>query len=83
MKFLRLTTMIINPSAIRTIVMSDTNYTIYLMTGCKYGYTQSRLGKMDSFKSQIVIDKEKNLSDYRMLQYWINNSILTHDKNKR
>lgn len=71
MKFLRLTKMLINPAAIRTITMTDTKYTIHFMSERSTGLILFSSGSMGSRSVEIVIDKKDNPSDYRMMQCWI------------
>lgn len=71
MKFLRLTKMLINPDAIRTITMTDTKYTIHFMAERSSGLLLFSSGSMGSKSVEIVIDKTENPSDYRMMQCWI------------
>ena len=71
MKFIRLTALLINPSAIRTIAISDTKYTIHFTTEYHRGTVLFGSGGMSSDSYEIVVDKEKHSTDYRMLQCWI------------
>ena len=71
MKFIRLTKMLINPSTIRTISMTDTSYTIHFTSEQMSGLVLFGSGSIGTRSSQIVIDKTKQPSDYRMLQCWI------------
>ena len=71
MTFLRLTKMLINPAAIRTITMTDTKYTIHFMAERSSGLVLFSSGSMGSNSVQIVIDKTDNPSDYRVMQSWI------------
>ena len=71
MKFLRLTKMLINPAAIRTITMTDTKYTIHFMSERSTGVLLFSSGSMGSRSVEINIDKTENPSDYRIMQCWI------------
>lgn len=71
MKFIRLTKMLINPSTIRTISMTDTSYTIHFTSEKVNGFLLAGSGLVSSHSSHLVIDKTKQPSDYRMLQCWI------------
>ena len=71
MKFLRLTKMLINPSSIRTITMTDTKYTIHFMSERSSGIILFSSGSMGSRSVEVNIDKKENPSDYRMMQSWI------------
>ena len=71
MKFLRLSKMLINPNAIRTITMTDKKYTIHFMTERSNGTMFFGSGGMGSYSVEIVIDKKENPSDYRMMHCWI------------
>jgi len=70
MKFLRLTKMLINPATIRTITVSDTRYIIDFTSEKTHGFSLFR-----SHSSQIVIDKEKHSTDYRMMQCWLSKNV--------
>jgi hypothetical protein len=71
MKFIRLTKMLINPSTILRISMTDTAYTIHFTSEQMNGMMIAGSGLVSSHSSQIIIDKIKHPSDYRMLQCWI------------
>jgi hypothetical protein len=71
MKFIRLTKILINPSTIRTISMTDTAYTIHFTSEQMNGMMIAGSGLVSSHNSYLVIDKTKQPSDYRMLQCWI------------
>jgi hypothetical protein len=71
MNFIRLTTMLINPSTIRTITLSDTRYTIHFTSERFQGHMLFGSGVVASYSAEIVLDKEKNSTDYRMLQCWL------------
>jgi len=71
MKFLRLSKLIINPSSIRTITMTDTKYTIHFISERSSGLVLFSSGSMGSNSVQVVIDKTEHPSDYRVMQSWI------------
>jgi hypothetical protein len=71
MNFIRLTGMLINPSTIRTIAISDTRYTIHFTSERFQGHMLLGSGVVASYSAEIVVDKEKNSTDYRMLQCWL------------
>jgi hypothetical protein len=75
MKFIRLTKMLINPSAIRTITLSDTRYTIHFMPERFQGHMLFGSGVVASYSAEIIVDKEKNSTDYRMLQCWVSKNM--------
>ena len=75
MNFIRLTTMLINPSTIRTITLSDTRYTIHFTSERVQGRTLLGAGVIASYSSEIIVDKEKNSTDYRMLQCWLSKNM--------
>ena len=71
MKFIRLGSILINPSSIRTITMTDTKYTIQFMSENVSGTCVLGSGIVTSSNRYIVIDKKENASDYRVLENWI------------
>jgi hypothetical protein len=71
MKFIRLSSMFINPSTIRTITMTDTKYTIQFTSENVYGTCLFGSGMVNSSNRHIVIDKKENPSDYRVMENWI------------
>ena len=71
MKFIRLGSMFINPSTIRTITMTDTRYTIQFVSENVSGTCLFGAGMVSSSNRYIVIDKKENPSDYRVLENWI------------
>jgi predicted transglutaminase-like protease len=71
MKFIRLGAILINPSSIRTITMTDTKYTIQFMSESVSGTCVLGSGMVTSSNRYIVIDKKENASDYRVLENWI------------
>lgn len=75
MNFIRLSSMLINPNAIRTITMSDTRYTIHFTSERFQGHVLFRSGVVASYSAEIVVDKEKNYTDYRMLQCWLSKNM--------
>lgn len=75
MNFIRLTTMLINPSTIRTITLSDTRYIIHFTSERVQGHTLLGSGVIASYSSEIIVDKEKNSTDYRMLQCWLSKNM--------
>lgn len=75
MKFIRLTKMLINPSAIRTITLSDTRYTIHFMPERFQGHMLFGSGVVGSYSAEVIVDKEKNSTDYRMLQCWLSKNM--------
>ena len=71
MKFIRLSTMYINPATIRSISFTDTKYTLHftaerLACGILFGS-----GAVDSRNLELVIDKKETPSDYRVMENWI------------
>jgi hypothetical protein len=75
MKFLRLTKMLINPATIRTITVSDTRYIIDFTSEKTHGFALFGSGFFRSKSSQIIIDKEKHSTDYRMMQCWLSKNM--------
>ncbi len=75
MNFIRLTKMLINPSAIRTITLSDTRYTIHFMPERFQGHMLFGSGVVASYSAEVIVDKEKNSTDYRMLQSWLSKNM--------
>lgn len=71
MKFIRLGTILINPSTIRTITMTDTRYTILFVSENVSGTCLFGSGMVSSSNRYIVIDKKEQPSDYRVLENWI------------
>ena len=71
MKFIRLGTILINPSTIRTITMTDTRYTILFVSENVSGTCLFGAGMVSSSNRYIVIDKKEQPSDYRVLENWI------------
>lgn len=71
MKFIRLGTILINPSTIRTITMTDTRYTIQFTSEMTSGFILFGAGMANSICRQIVIDKKEQPSEYRVLENWI------------
>ena len=71
MKFIRLDKILINPSTIRTITMTDTRYTIQFMSENVAGACLFGSGMVSSSNRYIVIDKKEQPSDYRVLENWI------------
>jgi hypothetical protein len=71
MKFIRLGTILINPSSIRTINIKDTKYVIRFMSESIYGSLIFGSGGINSEDRHIVIDKKENPSDYRVMEHWI------------
>ncbi len=75
MKFIRLTKMLINPAAIRTITLSDTRYTIHFMPERFQGHMLFGSGVVASYSAEVIVDKEKNSIDYRMLESWLSKNM--------
>jgi hypothetical protein len=75
MQFIRLTKMLINPSAIRTITVSDTRYTIHFISERFQGHMLLGSGVVASYSAEVIVDKEKNSTDYRMLQCWLSKNM--------
>jgi hypothetical protein len=75
MKFIRLTTMLINPSTIRTITISDKRYIIHFTSERIQGTMFFGSGGMGSYSSEFVVDKDMHSTDYRMLQCWISKNM--------
>ena len=71
MKFIRLGSLFINPSTIRTITMTDTRYTIQFVSENVSGTSLFGSGMVSSSNRYIVIDKKENPSDYRVMEHWI------------
>jgi hypothetical protein len=71
MKFIRLGAILINPSTIRTITMTDTRYTIQFVSENVSGTCLFGSGMVSSSNRYLVIDKKENASDYRVLEHWI------------
>ena len=71
MKFIRLGAILINPSTIRTITMTDTRYTIQFVSENVSGTCLFGAGIVSSSNRYIVIDKKEQPSDYRVLENWI------------
>lgn len=71
MKFIRLGAILINPSTIRTITMTDTRYTIQFVSENVSGTCLFGSGMVNSSNRYIVIDKKEQPSDYRVLENWI------------
>lgn len=71
MKFIRLSSIFINPSSIRTITFTDTKYILQFTTERIKGGIMLGSGSLDCDHLQLVIDKNENPSDYRAVDKWI------------
>ena len=71
MKFIRLSKLYINPSTICVISFTDTKYTLQFTTERIKGAILFGSGALDSNHLQLVIDKNENPSDYRVMESWI------------
>jgi hypothetical protein len=71
MKFIRLSSILINPAMIRSISFTDTTYTLNFMTERVNGMILFGSGTIESNQLHIVIDKNKQPSDYRTMESWI------------
>lgn len=71
MKFIRLNSIFINPSAIRAIAFTETKYILQFTAERISGGIFLGSGAIDSNHLQLVIDKNENPSDYRSMERWI------------
>jgi hypothetical protein len=55
--------------------MSDTRYTIHFTSERFQGHMLFGSGVIASYSSDIIVDKEKNSTDYRMLQCWLSKNM--------
>jgi hypothetical protein len=71
MKFIRLSSTLINPSAIRAIAFTETKYILQFTAERISGGIFLGSGGIDSGHLQLVIDKKEHPSDYRVMERWI------------
>jgi len=71
MKFIRLSSILINPSMIRSISFTDTTYTLNFMTERVNSTILFGSGIIESSQLYMVIDKNKQPLDYRTMESWI------------
>jgi len=73
MKFLRLSSVIINTTKISSIQIHNDKYYINVISHTFGGSFIGIFGTICSTKDQIKICKEKDTTDYQTITNWINN----------
>ena len=71
MKFIRLSTMLINPSAIRSIILGNARFTLRFTSERTEGLLLFGSGMIESKGLELVFDKKEHPSDYDVIQSWI------------
>ena len=73
MNFLKLRSLVINTSKIHYIIIQEKKYIINLAPNQISGTMLFGSGTFNSHTSDIIVDKEKETSDFEAVSKWIDN----------
>jgi len=71
-QFIKLTSMIINKNLITSVFVKPNKYHIYTIENNINGYMLFGNGGASSSPEKIVICKEKDAEDYKIISKWVN-----------
>jgi hypothetical protein len=74
-RFLKLTNVIINKNFIQHIEINEDKFVIHFMTNKTDGFAIFGVGIAQSYNTDFVVSKTKNLSDYKTISDWIDNEL--------
>ena len=70
-QFIKLTSMIINKNLITSVFIKPNKYHIYTIENNINGYMLFGIGCASSSPEKIVICKEKDTEDYKIMSKWV------------
>jgi hypothetical protein len=71
MKFIKLSTVVINPSKITSIRMVQNKYYINVLHTSFAGIHMTFFGSIGTYENRFEVCKEKDKEDYRIMTNWI------------